>query len=157
MTVGICGLGLIGGSAAKAYKQNTPETRVLGYDKNPTSQSYALLSGMIDAALDEQNVLRFIHTLRDFANVSQYIVITHNKKTVSGAGTMLGVTMEESGVSKVITIRLENEGGNGASSLPDPEPFEEEDVDVEEDVYIPPHPPKRTKPIVSGDNQHEQD
>lgn len=111
----------------------------------------------IDAALDEQNVLRFIHTLRDFANVSQYIVITHNKKTVSGAGTMLGVTMEESGVSKVITIRLENEGGNGASSLPDPEPFEEEDVDVEEDVYIPPHPPKRTKPIVSGDNQHEQD
>ena len=53
MTVGICGLGLIGGSAAKAYKQNAPETRVLGYDKNPTSQSYALLSGMIDAALDE--------------------------------------------------------------------------------------------------------
>ena len=70
----------------------------------------------IDAALDEQNVLRFIHTLRDFANVSQYIVITHNKKTVSGAGTMLGVTMEESGVSKVITIRLENEGAGGGAT-----------------------------------------
>ncbi len=110
----------------------------------------------IDAALDEQNVLRFIHTLRDFANVSQYIVITHNKKTVSGAGTMLGVTMEESGVSKVITIRLENEG-SGGGVLPDMEPFEEEEVDEEEDVYIPPHPPKRTKPVVSGDNQHEQD
>ena len=53
MTVGICGLGLIGGSAAKAYKQNAPEIRVLGYDKDPTSQSYALLSGMIDAPLDE--------------------------------------------------------------------------------------------------------
>lgn len=111
----------------------------------------------IDAALDEQNVLRFIHTLRDFANVSQYIVITHNKKTVSGAGTMLGVTMEESGVSKVITIRLENEGAGGGATLPDMEPFEEEDVAVEEDVYIPPHPPKRIKPVVSGDNQHEQD
>ena len=109
----------------------------------------------IDAALDEQNVLRFIHTLRDFANVSQYIVITHNKKTVSGAGTMLGVTMEESGVSKVITIRLENEGAGGGAPLPDVEPFEEEDVELEEDVYIPPHPPKRTKPVVSGDNQDE--
>lgn len=110
----------------------------------------------IDAALDEQNVLRFIHTLRDFANVSQYIVITHNKKTVSGAGTMLGVTMEESGVSKVITIRLENEGTGGGTTLPDLEPFEEEDVDLDEDVYIPPHPPKRNKPVVSGDNNREQ-
>lgn len=110
----------------------------------------------IDAALDEQNVLRFIHTLRDFANVSQYIVITHNKKTVSGAGTMLGVTMEESGVSKVITIRLENEGAGGGATLPDPEPFEEEDIDVEEDVYIPPHPPKRVK-NQEGDGVRNED
>ena len=99
----------------------------------------------IDAALDEQNVLRFVHTLREFANVSQYIVITHNKKTVTGAGTMLGVTMEESGVSKVITIRLENEGANSDSSIPYIEPFEEEDVPLEEDVYMPPHPPKRVR------------
>ncbi|MDR2897214.1 MAG: AAA family ATPase, partial [Spirochaetaceae bacterium] len=95
----------------------------------------------IDAALDEQNVTRFIHTLREFANVSQYIVITHNKKTVAGAGTMLGVTMEESGITKVITIRLENE--SGIVAIPDPEPFEEEDVAPEENVYIPPHPPRR--------------
>ncbi|MCR4712894.1 MAG: AAA family ATPase [Treponemataceae bacterium] len=94
----------------------------------------------IDAALDEQNVLRFVQTLREFGNVSQYIVITHNKKTVAGASTMLGVTMEESGVSKVITIKLEE---NGKIILPDPEPFEEEDVPLEKDVYIPPHPPKR--------------
>lgn len=100
----------------------------------------------IDAALDEQNVIRFVHTLREFANVSQYIVITHNKKTVTGAGTMLGVTMEESGVSKVITIRLENDGVAG-SKLPDIEPFEEEEVEEEKDVYIPPHPPKRNKII----------
>lgn len=94
----------------------------------------------IDAALDEQNVLRFVQTLREFGNISQYIVITHNKKTVAGAGTMLGVTMEESGVSKVITIKLEE---NGRIILPDPEPFEEEDVAPEENVVIPPHPPKR--------------
>ena len=67
----------------------------------------------------------------------------------------LGVTMEESGVSKVITIRLENEGAGGGSTLPDVEPFEEEDVELEENVYIPPHPPKRIKPVVSGDNQNE--
>lgn len=106
----------------------------------------------IDAALDEQNVLRFVHTLRDFANVSQYIVITHNKKTVSGAGTMLGVTMEESGVSKVITIRLEHEESGGGTSLPDPEPFVEEEVEPEADVYIPPHPPKR---LYSGKQEEE--
>lgn len=56
MTIGICGLGLIGGSAAKAYKQNAPETQVFGYDKNPTSQSYALLCGMIDGTLDQSTL-----------------------------------------------------------------------------------------------------
>ncbi|MBO5137227.1 MAG: AAA family ATPase [Spirochaetaceae bacterium] len=108
----------------------------------------------IDAALDEQNVMRFIHTLRDFANVSQYIVITHNKKTVSGAGTMLGVTMEESGVSKVITIKLDNEGSKANDdSILDMEPFVEEDVEPEQGVYIPPRPPKRVKTVlVEGSN-----
>ncbi len=111
----------------------------------------------IDAALDDQNVLRFIHTLREFANVSQYIVITHNKKTVTGAGSMLGVTMEESGVTKIITIRLENENGQGGdSSIPDPEPFVEEDVPPEENVYIPPHPPRRQQKL-SHENGREAD
>jgi chromosome segregation protein len=102
----------------------------------------------IDAALDEQNVLRFVQTLREFGNISQYIVITHNKKTVAGASTLLGVTMEEQGVSKVITIKLEE---NGRIVLPEPEPFEEEDVEPETNVFIPPHPPKRTgKNYASG-------
>ncbi len=63
----------------------------------------------IDAALDERNISRFVSTLTEFAKESQFIVITHNKKTVTGAGTLLGVTMEESGVSKLITMRLEHE------------------------------------------------
>ncbi len=98
----------------------------------------------IDAALDEQNVTRFINALREFANVSQYIVITHNKKTVMGAGTMLGVTMEESGVTKVITIRLEGEKEVIDSSV-SAEYFEEEDVAPEEGVVIPPRPTRRTR------------
>lgn len=103
----------------------------------------------IDAALDEKNVLRFVQTLREFGNISQYIVITHNKKTVSGAGTLLGVTMEESGISKLITIRVENDG-KGNTYLPEIEPFEEEDVELEKDVFIPPHPPKRIKGDKNG-------
>jgi chromosome segregation protein len=63
----------------------------------------------IDAALDESNVGRFINMLMEFAASSQFIVITHNKKTVAGANTLLGVTMEESGVSKAVAIRLGSE------------------------------------------------
>ena len=64
----------------------------------------------IDAALDEANVGRFVNTLVEFGKKSQFIVITHNKKTVTGAGTLLGVTMEESGVSKAVAIKLDNTG-----------------------------------------------
>ncbi len=108
----------------------------------------------IDAALDDENVSRFINTLREFGSLSQYIVITHNKKTVAGASTLLGVTMEEFGVSKIITIRLETDGkGGGSLKIPDIAPFEEEEVEPEKDVYIPPHPPKRIK----GVTEHKQD
>ncbi len=62
----------------------------------------------IDAALDDQNVSRFVHMLKEFAGSSQFIVVTHNKKTIACADTLLGVTMEESGISKIVTVRLEN-------------------------------------------------
>jgi chromosome segregation protein len=91
----------------------------------------------IDAALDEANVLRFVQLLREFGSASQFIVITHNKKTVTGAGTLLGVTMEESGITKVISVRLENEESAAAATLPDPEPYEEEEVEIEEGRELP--------------------
>ncbi|GHV87874.1 chromosome partition protein Smc [Spirochaetia bacterium] len=91
----------------------------------------------IDAALDEQNVNRFVQLLREFGTTSQFIVITHNKKTVTGAGTLIGVTMEESGVTKVISVRLENEEGGPSEPLPDPEPYEEEEVEPEEGRELP--------------------
>ena len=99
----------------------------------------------IDAALDEQNVMRFINTLKEFANVSQYIVITHNKKTVVGANAMLGVTMEESGVSKLIAIKLDTnfEAIKKESAIGGTE-FVEEEVEKEE-VVNPMRPPKRIK------------
>jgi chromosome segregation protein len=71
----------------------------------------------IDAALDEENVGRLSNLLREFSTNSQFIAITHNKRTVAGADVLYGVTMEESGVSKLVAIRLENkERGETVSS-----------------------------------------
>ncbi|MCL2706366.1 MAG: chromosome segregation protein SMC, partial [Spirochaetaceae bacterium] len=64
----------------------------------------------IDAALDEANVGKFVNILTEFGNNSQFVVITHNKKTVTGAKTFLGVTMEESGVSRIISFRVNKDG-----------------------------------------------
>ena len=93
----------------------------------------------IDAALDEQNVGRFIQLLREFSRTSQFIVITHNKKTVAGAGTLIGVTMEESGVTKVIAVRIENDGAGSAPETPAAGDggFEPEDVEPEEGRELP--------------------
>jgi chromosome segregation protein len=93
----------------------------------------------IDAALDEQNVLRFVQLLREFGSTSQFIVITHNKKTVTGARTLLGVTMEESGVTKVISVRLENEEAldNPPEAAAEIEPIEDEDVEAETGMELP--------------------
>jgi len=92
----------------------------------------------IDAALDEHNVVRFVQLLREFGNNSQFIVITHNKKTVTGARTLLGVTMEESGITKVISVRLENEESDGYESSMPEETYEDEEVEIEVGAELPP-------------------
>ncbi len=60
----------------------------------------------VDAPLDETNVVRFGQFLRQMADRSQFIVITHNKRTMEIANSLFGVTMEEPGVSKLISVRL---------------------------------------------------
>jgi chromosome segregation protein len=97
----------------------------------------------IDAALDDENVSRFVNILHEFSNVSQYFIITHNKKTAVSANTLIGITMEESGISKKITMRLASDNASGVEVLPDIAPFEEEDVEPESGVVIPPRPTKR--------------
>ena len=86
----------------------------------------------IDAALDEANIVQLVNLLREFGTMSQFIVITHNKKTVASADTLLGITMEESGVSKAIAIRVQNENGVVHPVYVPDQPFEEEEVDYEE-------------------------
>ena len=63
----------------------------------------------VDAPLDESNVERFADVLQEFAKKSQFIVITHNRATMEAAGYLYGVTMEEPGVSKVISVKLSGE------------------------------------------------
>jgi chromosome segregation protein len=94
----------------------------------------------IDAALDEDNVLRFVNMLGEFGRSSQFIVITHNKKTVLGASTLLGVTQRENGVTTMVAIRLENKAEaerERQSALSDINPIEEESVPPEEGRELP--------------------
>ena len=60
-----------------------------------------------DAPLDDANIGRFINLIKSFSEKSQFIVITHNKRTIEAANTIYGITMEEYGVSKVISLRLQ--------------------------------------------------
>jgi chromosome segregation protein len=71
----------------------------------------------VDAALDEANIGRFIAVLREFLSFTQFIVVTHSKKTMAGADTLYGVTMEESGVSKRVSVRFEDVSEDGQISV----------------------------------------
>lgn len=60
----------------------------------------------VEAALDEANVIRYSKYLKKFSDKTQFIVITHRKGTMEGADVLYGITMQESGVSKVISVKL---------------------------------------------------
>jgi len=60
----------------------------------------------VDAPLDEANVIRFAELVQRMAGTSQFMIITHNKRTMEAAHTLYGVTMEEPGVSKIVGVRL---------------------------------------------------
>ena len=62
----------------------------------------------VDAALDEANVNRFTNVLRDFMDKSQFILITHSKRTMACADVLYGITMQESGVSRRMAIRFQD-------------------------------------------------
>jgi len=61
----------------------------------------------VDAPLDDANVDRFLRMLGRFSDRTQFVVITHNKKTMESAGCLYGVTMQELGVSKLVSVRFD--------------------------------------------------
>ena len=71
-----------------------------------TKPSPFCLMDEIDAPLDDSNIGRFIEHLHTMAERSQFIIVTHNKLSMQAADSLYGVTMEERGVSKVVSVSL---------------------------------------------------
>lgn len=72
----------------------------------------------IDAPLDESNVHRFLEVVRGFLGETQFIIVTHNRKTISAGDSLYGVTMEEAGVSKIVSVKLlQDEKNPGQAKL----------------------------------------
>jgi chromosome segregation protein len=63
----------------------------------------------VDAPLDDTNIGKFVDLIREFSSNTQFMIVTHNKKTMEAAESLYGVTMQENGVSKVVSVRLSPE------------------------------------------------
>ncbi|MGQ0637051.1 MAG: hypothetical protein ACT4QC_20775 [Planctomycetaceae bacterium] len=67
----------------------------------------------VDAALDEANVGRYLNVIQEFRQSTQFIIVSHRKPTMAGADVLYGVTMEEAGVSKRMSVRFEDVSEDG--------------------------------------------
>jgi hypothetical protein len=67
----------------------------------------------VDAPWDESNIGRFIDVLKEFLSWTRFVIVTHSKKTMTAATTLYGVTMQESGVSKRVSVRFEDVSDDG--------------------------------------------
>jgi chromosome segregation protein len=100
----------------------------------------------LDAPLDESNINRFIRVLQRFLAHSQFIIITHNKRTIGMADVLYGVTMQEQGISKIVSVKFHKadeavtDHAPVALETPGPRP-----VDKEEDA---PHKREETIEIM---------
>ena len=86
----------------------------------------------VDAPFDEANIGRFVDVLKEFLGWTRFVIVTHSKKTMTAADTLYGVTMQESGVSKRVSVRFDEVGEDGHISE-DAARRADEEVD-EEDV-----------------------
>ncbi len=67
----------------------------------------------VDAPFDEANIGRFIEVLKSFLGMTKFVIVTHSKKTMTAATTLYGITMQESGVSKRVSVRFEDVSDDG--------------------------------------------
>ncbi|HLX11579.1 MAG TPA: AAA family ATPase, partial [Bacteroidota bacterium] len=71
----------------------------------------------VDAPLDDSNIDRYTRILKKFSDNTQFIVVTHNKRTMEAAQALYGITMEEEGVSKIVKVRFNDESRVKSASL----------------------------------------
>lgn len=71
-----------------------------------TKPSPFCLLDEVDAPLDDANVGRFVDLLKEFSAMTQFLMVTHNKKTMESASCLYGITMQEPGVSRIVSVRL---------------------------------------------------
>jgi chromosome segregation ATPase len=86
----------------------------------------------VEAALDDANIDRFLQLIRRFSDRAQFVIVTHQKRTMDAADVLYGVTMGDDGVTKVVSRRLPREvdaGANGSEEAAGPPPFAGVDVE----------------------------
>jgi len=83
----------------------------------------------LDAPLDESNINRFIRILQRFITMSQFVVITHNKRTIGMADALYGITMEEHGVSKVVSVKFSPREETARKAAEKTREFQEDRID----------------------------
>jgi chromosome segregation protein len=120
-----CGIEIL---ARPPGKQNQNVTLLSGGERTMTAVALLFAIYMVkpspfcvldelDAPLDESNINRFIKILQRFVQQSQFVVITHNKRTISISDVLYGVTMEERGVSRFVSMRLQKRDGAGTNQV----------------------------------------
>ena len=94
--------------AELGYEGPTVPRIVVKIEKPQAVEDIDSILDETDAALDESNVGRFRDALRYLTEQTQFILITHNRGTIEGADTLYGVTMGNDGVSRVLSLKLED-------------------------------------------------
>ncbi|MGE5281917.1 MAG: chromosome segregation SMC family protein [Chloroflexota bacterium] len=77
----------------------------------------------VEAALDDANIDRFLQLIRRFSDRAQFVIVTHQKRTMDAADVLYGVSMGGDGITKVVSRRLPREAGEGEADAPAPPPF----------------------------------
>jgi chromosome segregation protein len=94
----------------------------------------------LDAPLDESNINRFIRILQRFITLSQFVIITHNKRTIGMADALYGITMEEHGVSKVVSVKFSPREEKARKLVEHNREIQEERIDAMEVIAAGPKP-----------------